>query len=192
MELSPKTYHYLVRPEWFIQYCNNILLDHFNFYEKKVLDFGCGVGSSCQIFNPATYYGVDIDSKRIQYAQKLYPEYNFIYIKGTDLPLSDNLVDYILLNSVVHHLSDNSITEYMQEFKKILKPLGKIIVLEPCLFSRNRFNNFFMRSVDKGKYIRNDCQYFKMFEENGFKTELLCRFRQLLFYNKILFYANRT
>lgn len=62
--LSPKYYHLIVRPNWFIKYyikpniCNFFITEN-----KKILDFGCGTGSNSQLFHPKDYIGIDCDKK---------------------------------------------------------------------------------------------------------------------------------
>lgn len=78
MELTPRLYHYFVRPRWFSNRFYNMLFQNsFNFKEKYILDFGCGIGSAAGLFDPKYYIGVDTDKKRIDYAKKLYPDYSF-------------------------------------------------------------------------------------------------------------------
>ncbi len=70
MELSPKLYHYFVRPQWFSNiFYDKMFHDLIDFRGKTVLDFGCGVGSSSFLFEPSAYHGVDCDGNRIEYAK---------------------------------------------------------------------------------------------------------------------------
>ncbi|MGJ9456895.1 hypothetical protein [Oceanobacillus sp. CF4.6] len=78
MELSPSFYHKLIRPKWFNQiYIHNRIEKHLNLYGKKVLDFGSGTGANCTLCKPGQYFGIDPDEKRINFAQQLYPDYDF-------------------------------------------------------------------------------------------------------------------
>lgn len=85
MELYPILYHLFVRPKWFPKsytlYINNVIKSKFDFHNKMVLDFGSGIGTSCSMFNPANYLGVDCDSNRIRYVKRLYPEYSLVSYK---------------------------------------------------------------------------------------------------------------
>lgn len=189
MEISPKLYHLFVRPKWFSKiYIGNIISSNFNFNDKIVLDFGCGIGSSCFMFDSSSYLGIDCDSKRINYAKRLYPDYNFDVLQDNHIQVNDNSVDYILIVSVLHHISSKMLKDYTKEFYRVLKPNGMIIVIEPCLFEKSNFKNYFMTFFDKGKYIRNQKEYFNLFN-NYFKVEVLKKYNQLLFYNKIFFVA---
>lgn len=192
MELSPKMYHWFVRPKWFTNKYNGTLKSlwgDFNFENKRVLDFGCGIGSSSCIFNPKDYIGIDCDDRRISYARRLYPSYKFELLKENKMSFLDESIDYILIMAVLHHISSSELSKYLKEFKRLLRADGKIIVMEPCFFERFHFSNWYMKSFDKGKYIRRKDEYFKIFHENNFKTNNVKRFKKW-FYNEIFFTAN--
>jgi ubiquinone/menaquinone biosynthesis C-methylase UbiE len=192
MELSPKLYHYFVRPKWFsnILY-NKILMDNVELKGKSILDFGCGIGSSSFLFEPSTYYGVDCDSNRIEYAKKMHPEYNFIAIKDDGrLPLSNSSIDNIMIFSVLHHIPTKSLSDCLKEFQRVLKSNGRLIVIEPCYYEKADISNWFMTKFDKGEYIRNEGEYLNIFRNANYRTKVIKRYNQLLFYNKIMFSAS--
>ncbi|WP_372996596.1 class I SAM-dependent methyltransferase [Lutispora sp.] len=191
MELSPEFYHILVRPKWFSNmFYNAMFNDCINFKGKKVLDFGCGIGSSSYLFKPSTYVGIDCDSKRIEYAKKLYPSHKFMAIEDHILPLPPNSIDHVLILSVLHHIPSESLFGYLKEFRKVLKPEGSIIVVEPCFFEKARFQNWCMSKLDKGRYIRCEEEYLNIFKKSDYNTKVIKRYNQLLFYNKIMFLAS--
>ncbi|MFC4766142.1 class I SAM-dependent methyltransferase [Effusibacillus consociatus] len=190
MELSPKWYHWFVRPKWVThRYIHNVIQDYFDFNGKTVIDFGCGVGSNSSMFAPASYLGLDCDSQRISYAQRLYPDYSFQVFDRNRVPVADNSVDYILIVAVLHHIPSEELHAYLQEFRRILKPYGKIIVMEPCLDLNSPVSNWFMTFFDKGHYIRNEDDYMKLFLRNEYQINRLKQFKKLLLYNELFFSA---
>lgn len=194
MELSPRLYHWLVRPKWY----NNLyinkrlksLFENIDFENKKVLDFGCGIGSNSPMFNPEGYVGIDTDIKRIQYASNKYPNYKFQVFKEEALPFLDNSIDYVLIVAVLHHISPKMRSNYLKEFKRVLKPTGEIIVIEPCLFRKSIISNWYMLTFDKGKYICNEKEYLKVFREENYKIKKINKFKKCFIYNEIFFTAN--
>ena len=189
MELSPRLYHWFVRPNVLNNlYIKGVLSRYFDFTDKKVLDFGSGIGSASSLCSKALYTGVDPDSRRIAYARRLNPGYNFRVLEGTNLPLENNSVDYILSLAVLHHIASEDFSPYLYEFQRILKPYGKIIVLEPCLLKNSFFSNSVIKLCDNGSFVRDYDSYIKLFELNNFKTEFLTQFKKIL-YNEILFTA---
>ncbi len=191
MELSPIVYKHIVRPDWLIGfYKKNVFRNMFDFQGKIVLDFGSGVGTNCKMFDHSQYIGVDCNEKRIIYAKKLYSDYQFRLIEnGSAIPLEDNSVDYILIVSVLHHIHPKELILYLHEFRRILRINGKIIILEPCFMKHSYINNFFMKLVDRGKYIQHWNDYLNVFSGNHYAVEILHMYQQFKLYNKILFTA---
>lgn len=192
MELSPSLYNWLVRPKWFAnKYINTYLNSNYSFEGKNVLDFGCGTGTSCTNFAPNCYLGIDCDSRRINFAQHKYPEYRFISINSSNFPVSDGAIDYILIISVLHHISDSDIHAYFKEFKRVLKPDGKIILIEPYICDKINLKSRLMCFLDRGEYIRREEEYLKLFQQHHFRVQTIKKYRQLFIYNKIVIEANQ-
>lgn len=190
MELSPKLYNWLVRPGWFSQlFINDVIKNEFDFNCKTVLDFGCGTGTSSSMFEPGSYYGVDCDLRRILYAQYQNPGYNFSVLRGHTMPVYENSFDYILVIAVLHHIPKHELPLYLKDFKRVLKPQGTILVIEPYLSEGCYFSNLFMKFVDRGKYIEGEEEYLELFRNCNYKVEVHKRYKQLCFYNKLFFSA---
>jgi len=151
------------------------------------LDFGCGTGSNCYIFDSNKYLGVDPDPERILYAKKIFPQYKFDIIKKT-VPVRDHFFDFICIFSTIHHISDKDFKIYLREFLRVLKQNGTLIVIEPCLFENSFFNNRFMNIFDEGNYIRTEKSYIDLFE-NMFNVSVHKRLRKFFFYNELFFSA---
>ncbi|MCX7921900.1 MAG: class I SAM-dependent methyltransferase [Clostridia bacterium] len=190
MELSPKLYKWFVRPEWFSKvFVRNIIEDRFDFENKAVLDFGCGIGSSSFMFEPNNYIGIDCDSKRIRYAKRQHPEYTFEVSNGYGIPLPEGTIDYILIISVLHHIPKDKLPMYLREFRRVIKPYGRIVVIEPCYYDKPCISNSFMKFADRGKYIQGEAGYIQEFKNCQYDVEIHDRHKQLFFYNKIFFSA---
>lgn len=189
MELSPRLYHWIVRPKFFTNmFIHNVLKEHFDFTGKTVLDFGCGIGSCSKIFEPSHYLGLEIDHQRIKYAQHIYPDYRFELMNDKRLADLDHSIDNILIVAVLHHISSLELQRYLEKFKRILKPYGKILVIEPCLTSSTLISNKLMCLFDNGKYLRYEEEYLEPFRVNAFKTTVFKRYRRH-FYNELFFSA---
>lgn len=185
MRLPPILYQKIIRPKFAIRkYIQNIIQSQLTFENKKILDFGCGTGSICFIFNPSDYVGVDIDIERINYARELFPDYFFLPIKDQKIPFPSESFDFIIIIATLHHIADKLCLDYIKEFSRILKQEGKIVVIEPCLFLKSYLNNQFMEFFDEGRYIRTQKDYLKLFE-NKFKVTIHKKFKKILFYNEI-------
>ncbi|WZL74208.1 class I SAM-dependent methyltransferase [Clostridiaceae bacterium 35-E11] len=194
MELSPRLYHLFVRPPLLSKFYFNrrltTLLSPFSFQNKFVLDFGCGIGSSSFMFQPNYYMGIDCDERRIAYAKYLYSNYNFITSKDSELCIENNSIDYVLIMAVLHHIPSISVTKYLQEFQRILKPNGQVIVIEPCFYEGSYLRNWYMSCFDKGNYIRSEMDYLNLFHQQKYTTHLIKKFNKCFVYNEIFFIAN--
>ena len=192
MELSPKLYHWLVRPNWFSKkYISNYLNSNYCFKDRNVLDFGCGVGTNCTIFEPNNYLGVDCDLDRIDYACSWYPEYSFKTIDDCIIPVSNGMMDNIVIISVLHHIPCHEIPRYIEEFKRVLKPNGKVILIEPCVPDDDKnIRSKLMCTVDREKYIRNQAGYMEFFEQQHFETKIIKTYNQLFLYRKTIIEAS--
>jgi ubiquinone/menaquinone biosynthesis C-methylase UbiE len=141
------------------------------------------------MFHPDGYIGIDCDDKRIAYARHLHKEYKFISYQANKISVDDRSIDYILIRAVLHHIPSNLISEYLQEFSRVLKSDGQIIVIEPCFFRGSNFRNRYMSFFDKGKYIRNELEYVSLFHQQNYETKIIDRFSKSLMYNEIFFTA---
>ncbi|MET3208398.1 UNVERIFIED_CONTAM: SAM-dependent methyltransferase [Paenibacillus sp. PvR008] len=166
MPLSPRVYHWFVRPKWFT---------------KKYIH------ANCNTFKLGLYLGIEPDGQRVELAKRLYPNHNFMIFKENRIPAQNDSIDYIFIIAVLHHIDDEQIKGYLLEFERILKPGGKIIVMKPYLCIRKNWNNRFMNWYDDGEYIRNENGYLDLFQSTQYECQVLKRFTKCFLYNEIFF-----
>nr|WP_237690617.1 class I SAM-dependent methyltransferase [Paenibacillus caui] len=190
MYLSPHLYHRIVRPRWFTnKYIHEHIKKLTSLENRSVLDFGCGTGANCTLCDADRYYGLDPDAQRIQFARRLHPKHIFMVFDEERIPIPDQFIDLILVIAVLHHIPNEQITAYLQEFRRVLKPGGKMIIIEPYLSPRHKFNNWFMNRYDDGEFIRSEDDYLQLFQGQQFEHNVIKKFRKCFFYNEILFTA---
>lgn len=111
---------------------------HFDLNDKKVLDFGCGMGGmtlwyahtwNCEV------RGVDIDRFHIEVAQRLRMKYNTSNVSFEcrnilEQPLTEKY-DFIILNDVVEHIPLNLLESILQQLRKSLQPDGLLFISYP-------------------------------------------------------------
>ena len=173
------------------KHIENVLREHTDFSHAVVLDFACGTGDLAYMFDPSTYTGVDVDARRIAYATKRFPAYSFETITANTLPLEDSSCDLIVVVAALHHIPDDDCRAYVKEFKRVLKPHGKCIGIEPCKHNKTPFSNWYMDVVDNGEYIRAERGYRSLFEPH-FNFVPRKRFRKFFFYRELSYEALRT
>ncbi len=144
------------------------------------------------MFHPHYYIGIDPDAERIGYAKRLYSQHNFHVFDGKEMPVGNDTVDCILIIAVLHHIPSDEIARYMKEFSRILKPNGKIIVMEPCLCKKKPVCSWFMKRYDKGEYLRNEEEYIRLFQDHNYDCNIIKQFRKCFLYNELFFSATRS
>ena len=128
----------------------------------KILDIGCGTGEFAGLFSQADYYGIDISAQYIQYAAKN-NKGSFKVMEATKLGFPDDSFDYILIMAMLHHLNDGDAKRVLSEAKRVLRPEGKILIIEDAKIEKleNSIDKFIQR-YDKGAFIRTPDQYRNM------------------------------
>lgn len=154
-----------------------------------MLDFGSGTGANCAMFKPAQYLGFDPDTRRVDYAKKLYPSYSFQVLKPHQWPVEEQSIDYILIIAVLHHIHSEEIALYMKEFQRVLKPGGIVVAIEPYLCRQHPLCNFFMKRFDRGQYIRHEEDYIALFQQHDYLCTIRNKFRKCFLYNELFISA---
>ena len=163
----------------------------------KLLEYGFGLGSNTIHLLKSGYkvFGLDVSSNALNRTKKRIleidninqPELLLLNKESKQIPFSDNMFDKIVAMSVISLLgSEEKIKYLLSEFKRVLKPNGKIIVDindHQSEFSQNKKqkekNVFFSKIIDKE--IKSYClkseedfinlvkPYFKI-EDSGFTS----------------------
>jgi ubiquinone/menaquinone biosynthesis C-methylase UbiE len=106
----------------------------------KVLDFGCGDGTSLELLritNPQwLLYGVDISAESIDIAgSKHIGNCEFTLFDGIQIPYQNNLFSVIFAANVMHHIPFEHHEKVFQEIHRVLSPGGQLFI-----FEHNPFN----------------------------------------------------
>ncbi|PIR74883.1 MAG: hypothetical protein COU35_00220 [Candidatus Magasanikbacteria bacterium CG10_big_fil_rev_8_21_14_0_10_47_10] len=102
------------------------------------LDIGCGNGRLYQELakNQVNYIGIDNADKLIDVAKEKYPAARFIASDMTKIPLQEGVADMIFSIASFHHLpTDDLRVRALREMKRLLKPEGRIVMLNWNLYS---------------------------------------------------------
>ena len=123
----------------------------------QILDLGCGVGEYVRAMSDlnGSCIGIDLEIKRLGEAQKREKNsdrsndssVDFVAAASEQLPLKAHFFDLVLLNEVIEHVDDDSLT--LEEVARVLKIGGHCI-----LFAPNRGYPFETHGIWwRGKYI---------------------------------------
>jgi len=109
-----------------------------SFDNKRILDFGCGNGSSTMIlarmFPNSEIVGVELEGKFLSIAKVRAKHYKFDNVSFIPSPDSDNLpselgdFDYVVLSAVYEHLLPNERKNLIPKIWSHLKPSGVLFV----------------------------------------------------------------
>ena len=143
--------------------------------EKRVLDFGSGVGTNSGLFYPNDYVGVEVDTSRVSESKYTFPNHRFqeiSYISSYDdrLPFPDESFDIVFISLCLHHIDSYTCKILFQEFRRLLKGGGMIVGIEPIITS-DILSNIFMNLIDAGDYIISRNDYTKMYSSESFRVD---------------------
>ena len=160
------------RKENFFYKAISVMFDDFysilkkNTKSKKILDFGCGIGSITEkiaLYNPSQIVGIDISKVSIDKAKKNALEKNLDIKYSVDncenSKLNPNSFDLIYGSGILHHLDLNSC---LKEINRLLKQNGLMVFMEPL--GTNPLINLYRkftpksRSQDEHPFIKQDFQ----------------------------------
>lgn len=162
---------------------NEIMIHHLHRYalaleiakDKVVLDIasGEGYGSNLLASMAAKVIGVDISEQAILFAQEKYSKSNLSFTVGSadKIPLGDNEIDVVVSFETIEHHDKHE--EMLEEFKRVLKPNGVLIISSPDKLYYSdipKFSNpFHVKELYQKEFkalMSKHFQYIKMFNQN--------------------------
>ncbi len=100
---------------------------------KRVLDVGCGPGTNSSFFEDKYYLGLDINPAYIAQATQRYGNRFEVADVCEYEAEPDQRYDFILMNSLLHHIDDHHTDRILQQLSKQLTPEGHLHVLDLVL-----------------------------------------------------------
>jgi len=129
----------------------------------RVLDIGCGPGTNASYFQGADYVGVDFNPEYIRNAQTRYPGMKFVAADATEYEPAQPF-DFILLNSLLHHLDDAQVGTVLSTARSKLAPSGHVHIIE--LLTSQRALPGALARLDRGKFARPLERWREMFGQH--------------------------
>jgi SAM-dependent methyltransferase len=130
--------------------------------DAKVLDIGCGPGHITQFLpENITYCGFDIDDKYIEQAKQDYGHRGEFHCRIFDDSCLNEYhdMDVILLNGVLHHMTNDQAIQCLNTCYKALKTGGKIFTLDGCYISKQNIVAKKLLDWDRGQFVRDEQGY---------------------------------
>lgn len=134
----------------------NISAAGVNFQEKKILDIGCGNGVTLfylrKFFN-IRGVGVDISDSIVRKLKDSVKDPNLSFYLGDHRNLhmlESNQFDVILSFGVIEHFEEYGLA--LAEARRVLKPGGKIVLVQPHLLSFGVTQEYYLRLIGRWKF----------------------------------------
>ena len=132
---------------------------------RRVLDVGCGPGTNATRFAGADYVGVDINEHYLEMGRTRYPG-TFVQADLSSADLSHlGRFDVVLVNSFLHHLSDEGVEHILSRIPGLLAADGRVHILELVLPHRASLATLMAR-LDRGRYPRAVAAWITIFERH--------------------------
>jgi SAM-dependent methyltransferase len=117
-----------------------------------VLDVGCGYGTlTAQLTREGLECtGIDLDSVSLAVARERCPECSFVESAASDLPFDDGEFATVVLRDALHHLvNEPSWPAIAGELLRVLRPDGRVVVLDPNITPILRLGRALARHEDE-------------------------------------------
>lgn len=119
----------------------------------RVLDVGCGPGTNARHFTACDYLGVDINPAYVRDAERRFgPRFRVADVTTMRID-PGQAYDCILLNSLLHHLSDGETDRLLSHLATLLAEAGAVHILDLVLPDRQSLARFLARH-DRGDFPR--------------------------------------
>jgi SAM-dependent methyltransferase len=137
---------------------------------ERILDVGCGVGASLRyVPHSVDYVGIDVSEAYIAKAKADYGHRaKFICADVTTL---DAMVlgtfDRAFCFGVLHHLSDGVAAEAVDLVRRVIKPGGVFVSIDPCHIPAQHVVAKLLIGNDRGEYVRDPAGFERITSSLG-------------------------
>jgi len=131
---------------------------------RRVLDVACGPGTNTKYFAGVDYLGIDFNERYIQDARRRYGRNFLVADVRNYVPAPEDRFDFILVNSVLHHLDTKEVLAILVHLRSLLTEDGHIHMLEVELPDKPSIARSLAR-WDRGKFVRPPDEWRSLFEK---------------------------
>jgi SAM-dependent methyltransferase len=97
---------------------------------RRVLDVGCGPGTNSAEFAGLDYLGVDLNPAYIEHARRNHAgNFQVADVRSDAIP-GRGTYDFVLVNSLLHHLDDETVGSLLAELRGYVSDDGHIHVID--------------------------------------------------------------
>ena len=122
----------------------------------RILDIGCGPGDVVGLLPRVEYFGFDMNPRYIETARRRYGDRaHFTCQNVNEHTMSESSsFDLALAIGIVHHLDDDEAVALFKLARRVLKPDGRLITLDPCFTDDQPRIARWLATADRGRNIR--------------------------------------
>lgn len=127
----------------------------------RILDIGCGPGDILDFLPDVDYVGVDVNPQYIASAQTHYGSrgrFLCLSVNAFELP-EPGTYDLVLVNGVLHHLTDAEVQRVCHLACQALRPDGFFISLDGCYTPGQSRIAKLLLDWDRGQFVRTQEAY---------------------------------
>lgn len=134
--------------------------------QRRILEIGCGQGIISGGFRRQPYIGTDLDCISLRLAARHSPGL-FLCTDAARLCFEDSAFDGVISVGVLHHLDDESFVGHFKEALRVLRPNGKLVILDSLKPEpRDRFRSWFA-GFERGAHLRTPDQLLECLNKTG-------------------------
>jgi ubiquinone/menaquinone biosynthesis C-methylase UbiE len=136
---------------------------------ERILDAGCGVGDMREYLPDVDYTGIDLNPDYIEGAKRRYTDgAQFLNASVDDLAtLGFEEFDAAIIISVLHHLTDEQVSNLVTSLPRVLKPGARLVTVDPVWLPEQATTARVLIAMDRGRYVR-DLDGYRRLIEQGF------------------------
>jgi SAM-dependent methyltransferase len=130
--------------------------------DKTIIDIACGPGAiASRLPAGVRYVGYDPSAAYIDYAVRRHGKRGRFVLGyfDRDAAAQEGGADVVMLNGVLHHMTDDEVKTMVQLASTALKSNGRLFAFEPCLLAGQSSIARFLINKDRGKHIRREPEY---------------------------------
>jgi ubiquinone/menaquinone biosynthesis C-methylase UbiE len=149
----------------------DLITQNINIKNSVLVEVGCGRGDFFKIYfenGAKEVLGVDLEdvvSKKIKFDNQYLKKEYFKVGTAQKLPLEDNFADILTFITSFHHIPDTEMENALKECFRVLKPNGKVFILEPA---HRKGNDSYFEILE---YIENEIEI----QKKGFDVIKKCK-----------------